>query len=89
VAPGFERVRAVFETNFAERGEVGAAVHVTVDGAPVVDLWGGADDTAGTRPWTADTLVNVWSTTKGTLALAMHILAEQRQLDFDGPLAHY
>ena len=37
----FEEVRAAFATNFAERGEVGAAVCVIVDGKPVVDLVGG------------------------------------------------
>jgi CubicO group peptidase (beta-lactamase class C family) len=89
VATGFEPVRAVFEKNFARFGEIGAAVHVTLDGKSVVDLWGGAADTAITRPWTADTLVNVWSTTKGWLALAMHLLADRGLLDFDAPVAHY
>ena len=37
-APAFAAVRQAFETNFAERGEVGAAVHVIVDGEVVVDL---------------------------------------------------
>jgi CubicO group peptidase (beta-lactamase class C family) len=89
VASGFEPVRAAFESNFTKRGEVGAAVHVTLDGEPVIDLWGGSADAAGTLPWTPDTLVNVWSTTKGWLALAMHRLAEQGLLDFDAPVAHY
>lgn len=71
VATGFEAVRTAFENNFIRHGEVGAAVHVTMDGKPVIDLWGGAADAAISKPWTADTLVNVWSTTKGWLALAM------------------
>lgn len=89
VASGFEPVRTAFEKNFTQRGEVGAAVHVILDGEPVVDLWGGASDAAGTRAWTADTLVNVWSTTKGWLALSMHMLAERGLLDFDAPVAQY
>ena len=89
VAPGFEAVRDAFTANFTRHGEIGAAVAVTFDGKTVVDLWGGADDAAQTRPWTADTLVNVWSTTKGWLALAMHILAERGLLDFDAPVAQY
>ncbi len=64
-------------------------MHVTIDGAVAVDLWGGAINAAGTEPWTADTLVNVWSTTKGWLALAMHMLADRGLLDFDAPVAHY
>jgi CubicO group peptidase (beta-lactamase class C family) len=89
VAEGFEPVRAAFERNFARHGEVGAAVHVTLDGEPVVDLWGGAADATGTQAWSADSIVNVWSTTKGVLALAMHMLAERGLLDFDAPVAHY
>jgi CubicO group peptidase (beta-lactamase class C family) len=89
VAAGFEPVQSAFEANFARRGEVGAAVHVTVDGETVVDLWGGLADAASMRLWTADNLVNVWSTTKGWLALAMHMLADRGLLDFDAPVAHY
>jgi len=89
VAAGFEPVREAFENNFIGHGEAGAAVHATVEGTVVVDLWGGAADKVGTRPWTPDTLVNVWSTTKGWLALAMHMLADQGLLDFDAPVARY
>jgi len=89
VAAGFEPVRAAFEKNFVAYGEVGSAVHVTVDGVAVVDLWGGAADAAATCPWQADSLVNVWSTSKGWLALAMHMLAERGLLDFDAPVARY
>jgi len=89
VATGFERVREAFEENFRTCGEVGASVHVTVQGLPVVDLWGGAADRAATRAWEADTLVNVWSTTKGWLALAMHMLADRGLLDLDSAVARY
>jgi CubicO group peptidase (beta-lactamase class C family) len=89
VAPGFELVRTAFEKNFTKFGEVGASVCVTLDGQPVVDLWGGAADASGVRPWQVDNLVNVWSTTKGWLALAMHLLADRDLLDFDAPVAHY
>ena len=89
VAPGFEPVRAAFEKNFQIHAEVGSALHVTLNGKSVVDLWGGAADAAGTHAWTADTLVNVWSTGKGWLALAMHMLAERGLLDFDAAVAHY
>jgi CubicO group peptidase (beta-lactamase class C family) len=85
----FAAVREAFEENFRERGELGAAVTVTVDGATVVDLWGGWADAAGTRPWERDTLVNVWSTTKGPVALCAHILADRGLLDFDAPVAAY
>ncbi|MGX1671001.1 serine hydrolase domain-containing protein [Streptomyces sp. NPDC055400] len=85
----FDAVRAAFEENFDERGELGAAVTVLVDGAPVVDLWGGWADAARTRAWERDTVVNVWSTTKGPTALCAHILIDRGLLDPDAPVATY
>ncbi|MFJ9820726.1 serine hydrolase domain-containing protein [Streptomyces sp. NPDC101151] len=85
----FAAVREAFEENFRERGELGAAVAVTVDGETVVDLWGGWADAAGTRPWERDTLVNVWSTTKGPVALCAHLLADRGLLDLDRPVSVY
>ncbi|HXR36734.1 MAG TPA: serine hydrolase domain-containing protein, partial [Candidatus Binataceae bacterium] len=64
----FARVREAFAENFAKRGDVGAAVAVTIDGRPVIDLWGGHADKDRTRPWTRDTIVNVYSATKGVAA---------------------
>ncbi|ALC25224.1 EstA family serine hydrolase [Streptomyces pristinaespiralis] len=85
----FSAVRAAFERNFTERGELGAAVTVLVGGDKVVDLWGGWADDARTVPWRSDTVVNVWSTTKGPTALCAHILADRGLLDLDAPVADY
>ncbi|MEV5149630.1 serine hydrolase domain-containing protein [Streptomyces sp. NPDC052727] len=87
--PRFAAVREAFAENFRERGELGAAVAVTVAGETVVDLWGGWADAARTRPWARDTVVNVWSTTKGPVALCAHILADRGLLDLDAPVATY
>ncbi|MFJ3897219.1 serine hydrolase domain-containing protein [Streptomyces sp. NPDC090083] len=87
--PRFTAVRTALEENFRDRGELGAAVTVTVGGETVADLWGGWADAAGTRPWERDTLVNVWSTTKGPVALCAHILADRGALDLDAPVAAY
>ncbi|MFF0031281.1 serine hydrolase domain-containing protein [Streptomyces avermitilis] len=85
----FAAVREAFEGNFRERGELGAAVTVTLGGETVVDLWGGWADAARTRPWERETLVNVWSTSKGPTSLCAHILADRGLLDFDAPVAAY
>ncbi|MEU9212336.1 serine hydrolase domain-containing protein [Streptomyces sp. NPDC048415] len=85
----FTAVRAAFEENFRDRDELGAAVAVTLDGETVVDLWAGWADAAHTRPWERETLVNVWSTSKGPTALCAHILADRGLLDFDAPVAAY
>ena len=49
----------LIERNFAERGEVGASVHVTLDGEPVVDLWGGVADPVTGQEWSEETIVQV------------------------------
>ena len=88
-AEGFEGVREQFEKNFAKRGEVGGSVAVVRDGEYLVDLWGGWASDSRTRPWEADTIVNVWSTTKGLVAMCAHILIDRRQLELDAPVASY
>jgi CubicO group peptidase (beta-lactamase class C family) len=88
-APGFEPVRQAFEENFRDRGELGAAFTVTRHGEVVADLWGGWADPDRARPWQPDTLVNVWSTTKGMTALCAHRLADAGELDVDAPVAKY
>jgi CubicO group peptidase (beta-lactamase class C family) len=87
--PRFTAVREEFFRNFTERGDVGASVCVYLDGARVVDCWGGHADAARARPWTADTIVSVASTTKGMVALCAHMLAERGKLDLDAPVARY
>lgn len=84
----FAEVRAEFEQNFSERGEVGAAVHVMIDGQPVVDLWGGVSEPGG-GPWNADTMVVVFSCTKGATAVCAHLLIDRQLLDPDAPVAEY
>ncbi|MBV8774828.1 MAG: beta-lactamase family protein [Deltaproteobacteria bacterium] len=85
----FGRVKQTFIENFEQRAEVGAAIAVTVGGRPVVDLWAGHTDAARSHPWRRDTIVNVWSTTKGLCALCAHRLADQGKLDFEAPVAKY
>jgi CubicO group peptidase (beta-lactamase class C family) len=87
--PRFERVREVFAGHFESGDELGAALSIVHDGRVVVDLWAGHADAAKTRPWRRDSLVNVWSTTKGIAALAAHRLVESRRLDLDAPVARY
>jgi len=87
--PRFVRVRDVFADGFASRGEIGAAVAVLIDGEPVVDLWAGHADPARTRPWQRDTIVHLYSVTKGMTALCAHRLIERDALELDAPVAHY
>ena len=87
--PRFAGVRDAFAENFATHDDLGAAVAVMLDGQMIVDLWGGHADVARTRPCRRDTIVHVYSTTKGIVALAAHVLANRGQLDLEAPVARY
>src|SRR5580704_18941969 len=87
--PRFHKVKEAFAANFEMANEVGASVAIYLDGKLVVDLWGGYADRAHTRPWTRDTLVNIYSTTKGLAAMCAHRLVDQGKLDLDAPVAKY
>ncbi|MEY2883636.1 MAG: hypothetical protein RL490_1360, partial [Pseudomonadota bacterium] len=78
-----------FAGNFETPGEVGAGLAVMVGGEMVVDLWGGHADAARTRPWQADTMANIWSTTKGVTALCFAMIADRGLIDYDCPVADY
>lgn len=89
VDEGYGPVADEFRRNFAERGELGAACVVYRDGVPVVDLWGGYRDGYRRLPWERDTLVTVFSTTKGVASLAMALAHSRGLLDHDAPVARY
>jgi CubicO group peptidase (beta-lactamase class C family) len=63
-------VRDAFAQNFADGLELGASLSISVDGRNVVDLWGGHLDAAKVRSWERDSLVCVFSCTKGVVAIA-------------------
>ena len=87
--PAFQAVRDVFEAAFERGDEIGAAVSVMWRGDRVVDLWAGHRDAAKTRSWERDTIVNVFSTTKGMTALCAHLLIDRGLLELDEPVATY
>jgi len=86
--PGFEAVQEAFAKNFDEGLELGACVAVTRDGRPMVDLWAG-DATPDGTPWTRDTLVNVYSTTKTMAATCVLMLADRGLVNLHAPVADY
>jgi CubicO group peptidase (beta-lactamase class C family) len=72
-----ERLKPLFRENFENFGELGAAVSIWQNGKPVVDLYGGFCDARHEKPWEADTLVLIWSATKGIgSACVLHVLQE-------------
>ena len=89
VAPGFEPVREEFARNLRERGELGAAVAAFCSGEKVVDLWGGVRDARTGAPWDEDTVVVMFSTSKGLAAMTLALAHSRGWLDFDERVAAY
>lgn len=89
VSPGWEPVEAAFEENAASGAEIGAAVAVQHRGEMVVDLWGGVRDPAAGDPWKNDTMVIVFSATKGVSGLVMAYAHSRGWLDYEARVADY
>ena len=85
----FEGVRAAFAENLARRRELGGACCAYYQGEPVVDLWGGIRDRATGAPWQRDTMVLVYSATKGLAAMTLALAHSRRWLDYDERIASY
>ena len=58
-----------------------------LDGQPVVDLWGGVADPTTQAPWHDDTLVLVYSATKGVTAVCANLLIQRGLLDPEAKVA--
>jgi len=87
--PDFALVKHTFTDNLQQRGELGASVSVMHKGKIVVDLWGGYQDIAQTKPWEKDTLVCVMSVSKGIASICLLALADQNKINLDDPIANY
>ena len=84
-----ERLKSLFRENFEKFGELGAAVSIWQDGKPVVDLYGGFCDARHEKPWRADTLVLIWSATKGIgTACVLHVLQDHK-INIDSRVAEF
>ncbi|WP_229067526.1 serine hydrolase domain-containing protein [Actinoplanes sp. DH11] len=89
VDEGYGPVADAFRRNFARKREIGAACAVYRDGRKVVDLWGGYRDGTTREPWERDTMVPVFSTTKGVSSTAVALLHSRGLLDYDERVAAY
>ena len=89
VKPGFEEVREAFVRNFTHRKEIGAACSVYYRGEKVVDLWGGFKAPKSDELWEENTLVRVYSTTKGMSLLVLAKLHSEGLLDYNEKVSYY
>ena len=89
IAPGFEQVLDAFAENFVRRRELGGACAAYYRGNKVVDLWGGIRIKATGEPWERDTMVIIYSATKGLAAMTLAVAHSRGWLDYDERVAHY
>ena len=89
VSPGFEAVRDAFADNFAVRRELGGACCAYRRGEKIVDLWGGVRNRQTADPWEQDTMVIVYSATKGLAAMTLAIAHSRGWLDYEERVCAY
>ena len=80
-------MREALRENVAQRGELGAAVAVIVEGRTVADLWCGWADADRSRRWRQDTVVNVFSVGKALAGLCVLMLVSRGRLELDEPIS--
>jgi CubicO group peptidase (beta-lactamase class C family) len=89
VVARFQPVRDVFAENFSSRDELGAAFCVYHQGEKVADLWGGIRNAATREPWEEDTMVLVFSATKGLAAMVMALAHSRGGIDYEERVCTY
>lgn len=89
LSSGFAAVGEAFAENRTRRRELGGACCAYVHGARVVDLWGGVRNTVTGEPWERDTMVIVYSATKGLAAMTLAIAHSRHWLDYDERVCAY
>ncbi|CAM5612051.1 serine hydrolase domain-containing protein [Streptomyces griseorubiginosus] len=83
VADGFEPVREEFRAIVTrEGGDLCAQVAAYHRGQPVVDLWTGSETVA-------DSLLGIYSASKGITHIVLALLVQQAVLDLDAPVSRY
>jgi CubicO group peptidase (beta-lactamase class C family) len=87
--PRFDKVSEIFSSAIESGFEIGASLAIEYQGEMVVDLWGGHQDREKTKLWQEDTIVNVFSVTKGVVATCAARLIEQGLLDIHQKVSHY
>jgi len=89
VSRGFEAVREAFVENFARRRELGGACAAYYHGEKVVDLWGGIRNMRTGELWEENTMVIVYSATKGLAAMTLAVAHSRGWLDYEARVCDY
>jgi len=81
-------VKKIFEDYFLKQEEIGASFAIYKEGKPLIDLYGGFKDKRNNN-WEENTIVNVFSATKGIYEIIVYILIDQNILDLEKPVSYY
>jgi CubicO group peptidase (beta-lactamase class C family) len=84
-----QRLEPQFRDNFETFGELGAAVSVWQNGKPIIDLCGGFRDARRKETWTADTIVLIWSATKGIGAACLLHVLQEHEIDIERSVSEF
>ena len=85
----FSEIGDIFEDAVESGFDTGANIAIEHEGKMVVNLIGGYKDREGTDPWTNETILNVFSTTKAITAICIARLVDQGKLDLSNNVSEY
>ena len=84
----YSPVKKIFESYFLNKEEIGASFAIYKEGKPLIDLWGGFKNKKNQK-WDENTIVNVFSKTKGIYEIIVSILVDRNILDLEKPVSYY
>ena len=87
--PAFAKIGDIFTKAIESEHELGASLAIEYKGRMVVDMFGGHKDIERTKPWEEDTIVNVFSVTKGVAATCIAKLIDEGKLDVNNKVSFY
>ena len=82
----YNPVKKLFESYFLKQEEIGASFAIYKEGKPLIDLWCGFKNN---QKWEENTIVNVFSATKGIYEIIVSILIDQNVLDLEKSVSYY
>ena len=84
----YSPVKKIFEDYFLKQEEIGASFAIYKEGKPLIDLYGGFKN-KNNEKWEENTIVNVFSVTKGIYEIIVSILINENILDLEMPVSYY
>jgi CubicO group peptidase (beta-lactamase class C family) len=84
----YNSVKKIFESYFLKQEEIGASFAIYKEGKPLIDLYSGFKNKNNSN-WEENTIVNVFSATKGIYEIIVSILIDQNILDLEKSVSYY